>query len=234
MLAPFYQSIEQTLTQDQPLATQLQTLRDLLKKALTSDDFRLACIQQILSTLHSHTHSSPWNAPPIFYHEHLRFSVRIIFWPAFYDNNPHQHKTWSITGVLHNQLDIYTYTLLNNPNRLKKQRNINAVTGEVGYLLPGCIHHVGNPSHELSASIHIFNNLADIENSEENAIWYPAPRKHNLTKGLIARALTVCLAIAAGVKSETSLAIMRQIYDNATVPMKWQAIQAMCAVGQLD
>jgi hypothetical protein len=157
----------------------------------------------------------------------LKYSVRVIFWPAFNDNNPHEHKTWSITGILHNELDINIYEMLENPKRLKKQRTILASVGEVGYLIPGCIHNICNSPHDLSVSLHIFNNILSIDRPEENAIWYPSPRKHNLIKGAVDRALLSCLSIASNIRNEKSLNIIERIYSHLPLSLKLNAISSM-------
>jgi predicted metal-dependent enzyme (double-stranded beta helix superfamily) len=222
-----YKLIESILLVDDPLISQLKLLRNLLVESLKSDEFRLNCIEALLSSIENWNDKEKlWNAPALFYHEQLKFSVRMIFWPAFYENNPHEHKTWSITGVFSNFLTINTYELLNSPSRLKKDRAIDAVAGEAGYLIPGCIHSVKNPTHELSGSIHIFNNI-DILHPEENAIWYPAPRKYNLSNGLIERALTVCLASLCNINQNKSLEMIARIYDIAPTSVKLLSVKAM-------
>lgn len=225
MLQRFYKSLDNILTLEQPLISQLQMLRDQLYKSLKVEEFRLECLEHVLKSIYNSDES--WNAPPIFYNDQLKFSVRIIFWPAFYENNPHQHKTWSVTGVFHNHLTINIYELLEDPARLKKQRSIAAEVGEVGYLIPGCIHSVNNVSHKLSASMHIFNNVLDASHPENNAIWYPSPRKYNLSNGLKDRALITCLAIASNMKTQKSFEIINQIYREASNTIKLMAIESM-------
>jgi predicted metal-dependent enzyme (double-stranded beta helix superfamily) len=223
----FYSSIENILLNNESLVSQLKLLRNLLIESLQSDEFRLNCLTALLNTIESSiAEEKSWDAPAIFYHEKLKFSVRLIFWPAFYENNPHEHKTWSLTGVFLNSLTVNTYDLLDNPTRLKRNRTFDAYTGEVGYLIPGCIHSVKNPSHELSGSIHIFNNV-DISNPEDNAIWYPTPRKYNLSKGLIERALSVCLRSLSEINQIESFELIQRIYKIAPIHVKMLAIIAM-------
>lgn len=229
MLTIFSKSLTDILNQQNELQTSLQQMRSLLTSALSDDNFRLDCITHVLDSIESWGDtSSAWNAPAIIHHEDLIYSIRIVYWPAFYENNPHKHKTWGLTGVLHNQLDVNIYEFLDNPRRLRRERKISASSGEVGYLLPGCIHNINNPSHELSASIHIFNNLPGIENPEENAVWYPAPRKHKLYLGLTERALTTCLAIASSITSQHSQKIIERIYTMSPDSVKLLAIKSLC------
>ena len=228
MLKKFYSSIDTILESDQELSAKLHEMRNLLMSIIQENEFRLECIEDILDTMDQwQDQEKPWGAPPIFYHEKLKYSIRIIFWPAFYENNPHEHKTWGITGVFHNKLNINTYEMLTNPTRLKKERTITAQEGEVGYLLPGCIHNVNNISHELSASFHIFNNVADINHPEDNAIWYPSPRRHNLSQGLLERALLVCLLVVSEIKHPKSQLILDRIYAKSSLFLKLYSINAM-------
>ncbi|SRR5579883_1404004 len=228
MLNLFYNSITEVLMTDDDILIKLKKLRDIVKLNLQDDNFRLNCVESVIDTLDDWTNpEKDWNSPAIFYHEKLKYSVRIIFWPAFIDNNPHEHKTWSVTGVLHNQLDINTYEMLENPKRLKKLRTISAKTGEVGYLAPGCIHNVCNTSHELSASLHIFNNISSIDKPEENAIWYPSPRKHNLINGSAERALLSCLSIASLIRNQKSLGLIERIYSHLPLSLKLNAVSSM-------
>lgn len=221
MLKYFVNSVNDVLSQNDELIVSLRKTRDLLKSSLLVDDFRLECIERVLDSIDSWSDSTKtWNAPPIFDHEERVYSVRIVYWPAFYENNPHQHKTWGLTGVFHNQLEVNTYELLCNPIRLKKERQITAAFGEVGYLVPGCIHNINNPSHELAASIHIFNNLPGIVNPEENAIWYPSPRRHNLSRGLVERALMISLAVANSIQSKRAKNLIDRI-NNISFPINY-------------
>jgi len=227
MLNTFYNFIEKILLNHEPLITQLQELRELIKNSLMLEEFRLKCVEQVLDSMDRWTdQDTAWNAPHLFYHEQLKYSVRIIFWPPFHENNPHKHKTWSATGIFHNFLNINTYELLDNPTRLKREKTIAASAFEAGYLIPGCIHNISNPTHELSASIHIFNNI-DISNPEDNAVWFPAPRKFNLSSGLMERALSTCLMVASDIKNINAWNIINRIYEKSPVALKLMAIQAM-------
>src|SRR5258708_6296559 len=120
MLNRFRESIDKILTKNFELPELLTLLRDNLKRSVSMDDFRLSCIEQMLNSIYtSNNEGKPWSAPDLIKNNELNYSVRVIFWPMFYENNPHQHKTWSVTGIFHNDLNIHTYTLLDEPGRLK-------------------------------------------------------------------------------------------------------------------
>ena len=87
MLNEFYESIDSVLTQDLELTSKLKLLRDLLKKFIIMDEFRLSLL--VFLMIDSWNNSNNLESP-IFYHNQLN-SVRVI-WPAFYENNPiHKH-----------------------------------------------------------------------------------------------------------------------------------------------
>lgn len=134
----FYKSIEEIMTSHTDIKSRVKSIRDNLKEALSLDEFRINCIESVLDTMdHCLNNDLQWHSPEIYNNENLGYSVRIVFWPAFYENNPHQHKTWSVTGVFHNKLNVNTFEMLENPARLRRDRLITATKGEVGYLLPG-------------------------------------------------------------------------------------------------
>ncbi|MFZ3068354.1 MAG: hypothetical protein WA253_09420 [Gammaproteobacteria bacterium] len=228
MLNEFNEEIKSLLSTSSVLTEILPLLRNHFQQLLANNEFKLACIDEIISGIYlAKSERLEWVSPAIIECPELNYSIRVVYWPAFYENNPHKHKTWSVTGVFHNKLNVHTYALLEDPIRLKRERIIAANAGESGYLLPGCIHSVGNPSYEVSASIHIFNNLPGIENSEDNAIWYPSPRKHNLANGLLERAFSVCLSMLSEIGSPKALDLIDKIYFIAPMQTK------LCALNNL-
>lgn len=213
MLRNFYKEIADIVSSSSSLVNRMQCLKSLMQASLLDHDFKLACIQRILASIdESRRDERLWSAPLFYYHPELKFSVRMIFWPEHYENNPHQHKTWSVTGVFYNHLNIKLYKLPVGSDKPEVTREISAVSGASGYLLPGCIHNITNPNASYSASLHIFNNI-DVLKPEENAIWYPAPIKKPLANGLVNRALLICHEVASTIhaRSETAY-IHRGIY----------------------
>lgn len=206
MLKKFYKEIETILLSAGPLSDRIKYLRILMQESLADNDFKLSCIQRVLASIdEDQRNGEVWSAPLFYYHPKLKFSVRMIFWPERYENNPHQHKTWSVTGVFYNHLNVKLYELPVGSDKPEVTREINALSGEAGYLLPGCIHNITNPNASYSASLHIFNNI-DVLKPEENAIWYPAPRKRPLANGLVDRALSICHDVASTIRSRSETA----------------------------
>jgi predicted metal-dependent enzyme (double-stranded beta helix superfamily) len=142
-------------TETSPVATRV---RLLLTEALRESEFVLDCADAAAAALASSTPSRPWDNPPIVDDDESAFSVRLIYWPARSGNCPHRHTFWTVTGVLANELTFITYAEP-PPGRAPAtvEREFHGRSGEVGVVLPPCIHRVFNPSDGPSISVHVFS-----------------------------------------------------------------------------
>ena len=225
MLQIFCAAINETLQSHLEMIEKIKMMRSQLQKALSCDIFRLNCLESILHyALEEYQADQPWGMPPLYHDLDFRYTLRIAFWPGFYETPPHCHKTWSITGVFHNQLDFFTYDLLENPKRLKQDRAICGTVGEVGYLIPGCIHNVRNPSHAFSASIHILHHLSDHADPRENVEWYFPPQKYDLKQGLRERILITALEILKNIYNEKSFQLLHYLNQHAPRSIRWMTL----------
>src|SRR3990167_7701248 len=227
MLSDFYASIDAILIRHIELVKKLQLLRDLVKESLASTHFQCACIEAILDNFSGNVLEDTWQLPDLFYHSQLDYSVRFIFWPAFYDNQPHQHKTWSITGVFNHALNVNVYDKLDDAARLKKTRTIATTKGAAGYLLPGCIHNISNPLPVVSSSIHIFNHLTKQGKTQENVIRFPVFRQHNMAPGSFERTSLACLEYLKNIKTPTSYRLILRFYEQPSPLVKWMALKTL-------
>ncbi|EKD71227.1 MAG: hypothetical protein ACD_46C00237G0006 [uncultured bacterium] len=226
MLDLFYKSIDTIVLRDVELLLKLRLLRDLLRHSLSHDSFRIGLVQAVLNTMFGAASQDIWRAPPIFINKHLKYSIRVIFWPAFYDNHPHQHNTWSITGVLYNALTVNIYRLVKQ-DRLKRERTIAAIAHDAGYLMPGAIHNISNRSHAISSSLHIFNHLDGTSQEKNETTWLISSRHHDLSNGIFERACISCLLILQDIKTTEAYNMINDIYEHAPWPIKWVAIKAL-------
>lgn len=228
MFETFINQIESGLTAHDEAHVFVPQMRNHMQVALANESFVHECIQRSLATIENSNNKNQWISPPIYHNPEKRIAARLIPWPAFYCNNPHKHKTWGVTGVFYNKLDVFTYEILSkDPIKLKKKKNIAAVQHEAGYILPDCIHNIGNPSSETSISIHIFNNLPNIENSEENAIWYPAPSKDNLKEGFLSRTLIAFSNCISELTIDDKFNTLQRIFNIGNVEVKLSVIKVL-------
>lgn len=173
-LKEFSQAITQAVQSSQDDASLTQQVRALLMQALKGEEFVLDCVEEAqISILQA---PLAWSNPPIINNDKLGFSVRLVYWPPRFQNSPHEHTFWTVTGVFSNELTFTTYRRgkENDFEHLEVDRRIEGKFGEVGYILPPCIHSVGNPSPAPSISIHIFSGpKLTVESYERGrTTWY--------------------------------------------------------------
>lgn len=167
-------------------------IKDIVKSFMQDDGFIIGCIEKLIVGIKKDG-ASNWKNPPIYIHPENLFSIRCIVWPGYYSNNPHKHNTWSVTAILGNKVNVNTYSWENDieNSTLLLDRRITGQASEVGYLLPGCIHKLSNPSSVPSLTMHVFNNVDKNTYGIGNAIWYPGPEKDNIFENLLPNTLHV-------------------------------------------
>lgn len=173
--------ITQIVHLENNIEKKVRDIQVLVKSSIKKDGFILDAIELLLNNLENMSYDD-WKKLIAYNHPKNLYSIRFILWPAYYSNNPHQHKTWSITAVIENIINVYAYKWENNVENtvLIKDRQFTGKTKEVGFLLPKCIHKLENPSSKPTLTMHIFNNLDQVTTGNENAIWFPSPEKNNL------------------------------------------------------
>ncbi len=233
MLDVFFEQAINIVKSENRIDFLLKELRDFLRVYITDSEFRISCVNAIITSIEeSKSQIVAWNNPSLLTCPEHNISIRMIYWPGYFDVNPHKHKTWGVTGVFQNKVEVNIFDLTENPLRLKKNSTISAEINDVGYLLPGCVHNIRNISHKISSTFHIFNNLPGIENSEENAIWYPSPRKYNLSDGLTEISLFSCLDTLQSIHSDESETLIKKIFNLGSVSVKYQTIGILSRINK--
>jgi predicted metal-dependent enzyme (double-stranded beta helix superfamily) len=170
-LLMFAEDVAKTIRQSTDASPVAVRVRRLLREALQDTEFVLDCVDAATSAWTSSTSSSPWENPPIIDDDESAFSVRLIYWPARSRNSPHRHTYWTVTGVLLNQLTFVTYAEP-PPGRAPTslEHEFHGRAGDVGIIMPPCIHRVFNPSEAPSISVHVF--------SGPRAVGLPHPNRY--------------------------------------------------------
>jgi hypothetical protein len=158
--------------------------------------------------------------------------MRIFYWPAGYGNDAHLHRSWTVTGVLYNEIVAETYRrpVLSDPMVLGPSDTFVAHAGETGFLLPPCVHRLYNPSKRDSATLHIF--AAD----EHDTVLSDAPRQtmHDANKAATRssvreRALSVMCGMLGGMKERGAVCLLSRIFALGSLEIKLQALEALTA-----
>jgi hypothetical protein len=231
LVAAVGQRLQPELTQrDQVLA-----VRGLVSDALRVDGFVLDCVELVLDSMSDAT--VPWRNPPIFTDTEHNYSIRLVYWPPRYANNPHEHRSWTVTGNIHNRLDVLTYRwgVPGDIDTLQVEKTLITRAGEVGYILPPCIHSVVNASDSVAASFHVFSGLGESDGNDAGAedfgstqtIWYPSPRKGEILRGARSRALLTTLDILVRIPGARSLALLDRIFQLGDARVQLASVKAM-------
>lgn len=91
-----------------------------------------------------------------------RFFVQVFAWPPGCNTPIHDHNTWGVMGVYHNQLKVTEFdaAYTDDPGRfdLQPKDQYIAERGMISVLT--CphdeVHHIENPSSDYSYSIHVY------------------------------------------------------------------------------
>ena len=147
-------------------------IRDIVRGFVQNENFVIDCIKRLFTSIKNDGIDN-WENPPLYVHPDNLFSIRCIVWPAYYSNNPHKHNTWSVTAIIGNVMNFSTYLWEEGieDSTLLLDKRITGKALEIGYLLPGCIHKLSNPSSSPSLTMHVFNNVDKDTYGINNAIW---------------------------------------------------------------
>lgn len=209
-------------------------VRAALREHIVSPGFQLDCLERMLSSPALADPELVWGNPPIHADRRLNYQFRIFFWGPGYANSPHRHNTWSVTGVLHDQCNVFIYAAgsspSSDPESFVVERRIVARAGEVGYLLPGCTHSVGNPGDSISATFHVFSASRDVEQRDNDTIWYPTRRAKGGFKDGRFRALRGSVEMLAKIQSPRSLRLLDRILQVGGPKIRLACIRAITAI----
>jgi len=232
----FINSVNDCLRSDAREHTRVLAVRQLLADALGQEDFILACLERVMDSMDPSVRT--WNNPPLFSNVDLDYSIRMIYWPTNYSNNPHQHNSWTVTGVFHNELKVTIFVPDNSTESgLRNEKSFVCGRGEVGYIYSPCIHSITNPTDLPSVSLHIFsalqaNALAQIweGNESKQTIWYPSPLKGEILKSGAQRALLAHIEILKCIQLPGSLTLLDGVFELGDLSVKLATIKALCGL----
>ncbi len=212
-------------------------VRSALQEHISDPGFILDCLERILLSAALENPSLPWDNPAIHADGWRNYKFRVFFWRPGYVNSPHRHNTWSVTGVLHEQCSVLIYravdeSLPDSP-RLVVDRQLTARAGEVGYLLPGCTHSVGNPGDTISATFHVFSDSAEVQRRRRDTIWYPNAEGALMDRPGFEnhrfRTLRGAVAMLAGISDPRSMPLLERLLSLGGPRIKLACIRAMAA-----
>jgi hypothetical protein len=146
-------------------------VRAAVSDAIGRDCFVQRCVEQMTARAEACiARGGPYR--PLYIDDDRHWRMVIFLWPASMANEPHQHNTWSVSGVMHNCLEVSLYEKNDHDGDLRLTRRFVAARGETGYLVPPCIHALGNPHKTApTVTLHVFNDSEETDDRPGDTLW---------------------------------------------------------------
>lgn len=148
-----------------PRTDVVSAVEDRLRAALADGNFVLECLGAALlgpRPVRGLVHREPDDL----------FTINVFYWAPGVASPPHEHRNWTVTGVVLNTIDVRTFTA--RADALVEERVFTGRPGQVGAVRPPCIHSVRNPSPDNSVTVHVFSRSTVLPDTT----WYTGDDVH--------------------------------------------------------
>jgi hypothetical protein len=203
-------------------------VRALTQHALGRPLFVVECAERVISAVAS---MRAGEMPPLWGTRSTPATLRIFYWPPGFQNEPHEHDAWGVTGVVFNEIIVETFPTTTPPveslQRREPLRSITARAGDVGYLIPPCFHRLRNETARTTVTFHVFG--AESETSTTRHAPRVA-RERNVRRDILLRRRVLCAwcDVLAELGETRSVSVLERIVVLTSDPMtKLQAIKAL-------
>ena len=206
------------------------SVRSVISRAITQPTFLLACADAVISSIERR--GRYWRNPPLYTEKDGSLNVRLIYWPPGFKNGAHLHRSWTVTGVVHNQIVVETYRQpdLGGDIKLGASESFVAHAGNTGFLVPPCVHRLYNPSKTHSATLHVFS--ADDPNvpMAQTTTWIEEETPSgNILVDVRRRALCVMSEVLAQIKCQPAVDLLMRIFNTGDPAAKLNAVKALAS-----
>lgn len=145
-------------------------VRGAVTDGIADEGFVLECVERLVA--HAEHHASHGVYLPLHTEAAYCWCVKVFLWPPAFANTPHQHNTWSVSGILHNQLEVALYRREGDGGAPREWHRFVARRGQTGYLTPPCIHALGNPDATTpSVTLHVFQQSSTPQQRLHDTQW---------------------------------------------------------------
>jgi hypothetical protein len=203
-------------------------VRALTQHALKRRPFVVECAEAVISAVASTRALRAM--PPLWGTRSTPASLRIFYWPPGFQNEPHQHEAWGVTGVVFNEIVVETFPATTPPlesQRGEPLRTITARAGDAGYLVPPCVHRLRNETARTTVTFHVFGAESQASAAEHapRAVQEPDVRRDVLLRR---RALCAWCEVLAELDEARSVSLLERIMVSTRDPRtKLEAIKAL-------
>jgi predicted metal-dependent enzyme (double-stranded beta helix superfamily) len=219
-----------TSSRDDQLETAL-AVKALTLQALASPEFIVVCADRIVSTMESAPHA--WRNPPLRQDSSLPLQIRVFYWPPGQTSDPHFHGRWTVTGVLLNSILVETFESNHDAEANRAAKRFTARSGDVGHLMPPCIHRLTNTTDANSATLHVFNEQsseggrrAGMQRSRKDSILRGGAKDRRASP-IAQRSLEVVTSILARTEHPLVIELLARMFELAVPRVQLQVIKTL-------
>jgi predicted metal-dependent enzyme (double-stranded beta helix superfamily) len=208
-------------------------VRALTQRALAQESFVMSCAERVVTLIEES--KAAWRNPPLYGGPEDRISVRVFYWSPGFQNDPHLHSSWTVTGVLHNCIVAETFRGAASVAEvdLEQSQKYTAQAGMAGYLLPPCVHRLINTSERETATLHVFSAEPRQQAGAEpipiaaavTASQQPIPALRDARR----RALNVMVQMLAAIKGLAPLGLLERIFAIGDNTIKLQVVKTLAS-----
>jgi predicted metal-dependent enzyme (double-stranded beta helix superfamily) len=179
-------------------------VEERMSQALHHDAFVLDCLEAALTGLRpvrGLVHREPGDL----------FTVNLFYWSPGLASPPHEHRNWTVTGVVMNSIEVRTFTA--QAGKLVTERSFRGRARDVGSVRPPNIHRVRNPSRKNSVTLHVFGRSSQLPDT----VWYrgddiepPAPAGRSPERPMLLR-IEATVEAAERIGGPAAVAFLRRL-----------------------
>ncbi|MBD2795217.1 hypothetical protein ID856_01510 [Xenorhabdus sp. 18] len=225
-LIDFVKKINHEITSVQSMPDMINNIRNIVSISIVDEVFLYDCVNELIENTKNILNIN--ERKPLYINYENKWRMNIFLWNPKSENQPHQHNTWSVSGIMHNKIKIKIFEKINE--KISVSKELIASEGQTGYLIPPCIHTLGNPDlFEYSVTLHVFcdSDLKTDKNSDTIWLGKRDPRDNIDYSIVVLRNLTSCLLISDKLSSDLQFDILEKIFTLGSPSIKLKSYKKM-------
>ncbi|MBS0448640.1 MAG: hypothetical protein JSR59_22180 [Proteobacteria bacterium] len=211
----------------------VRNVRAAISVAVESERFVDQCVERAIDNAERCVRDGS-GYRPLHVDEGGHWRMVMFLWDPRSANEPHQHNTWSVSGVMLNCLDVALYARDAATGALQVQRRFIAQRGETGYLVPPCIHALGNPHASLpTVTLHVFCDSEEVEERARDTLWLGENDPRRLDRDPRVRAcreVKAALLLLKGRAAPPAAALLQRAFEIGDAGVRLEAYKQMVRV----
>ncbi|MBJ9739618.1 hypothetical protein I5523_08180 [Acinetobacter oleivorans] len=219
-------NINNTIKSSKDISELVSLVRETVAEAVVDQVFIRECVDYTLRNVDNFMITG--NYSPLYVDSKNNWRMALFLWNPKSENEPHQHNTWSVSGVVHNQLEVKLFD--KKDGNVIEKSVLHAQEGQTGYLIPPCIHALRNPSEKnFTVTLHVFCDSELIEQRNYDTIWFGEndPRINPNPKSRVVRDLMSCLLLIGKLATAIQFPLLEKVFFLGNVSVKLAVYKRM-------